>query len=34
VNACFAVLAPEDTLVIWKLERFGRSLRHLVNTVG
>ena len=34
LDACLAALAPGDTLVIWKLGRLGRSLRHLVNTVG
>ncbi len=34
LNACLAALAPGDTLVIWKLDRLGRSLRHLVNTAG
>ena len=23
----------DDTLIVWKLDRLGRNLRHLVNTV-
>ena len=26
-------LRKNDTLVVWKLDRLGRDLRHLVNTV-
>lgn len=31
--ACFKALRPGDTLLVWKLDRLGRDLRHLVNIV-
>jgi DNA invertase Pin-like site-specific DNA recombinase len=31
--ACVQALREGDTLVVWKLDRLGRSLRHLVNVV-
>jgi DNA invertase Pin-like site-specific DNA recombinase len=30
---CLKALRERDTLVVWKLDRLGRDLRHLVNTV-
>ena len=34
LDACFDYLRPADTLVVWRLDRLGRSLRHLVELVG
>lgn len=31
--ACLKALRPGDTLLVWKLDRLGRDLRHLVNIV-
>jgi len=31
--ACLNALREGDTLVVWKLDRLGRDLRHLINTV-
>lgn len=33
LDACLKALRAGDTLVVWKLDRLGRDLRHLVNTV-
>jgi DNA invertase Pin-like site-specific DNA recombinase len=32
--ACLQALREGDTLTVWKLDRLGRSLRHLVNVVN
>lgn len=31
--ACLKALRHDDTLIVWKLDRLGRDLRHLVNIV-
>ena len=31
--ACLKALRACDTLIVWKLDRLGRNLRHLVNTI-
>ena len=34
LSSCIKALRPgEDTLVVWKLDRLGRNLRHLINIV-
>jgi DNA invertase Pin-like site-specific DNA recombinase len=33
LQAALKALRPGDTLVVWKLDRLGRDLKHLINTV-
>ncbi|MCP1201086.1 recombinase family protein [Notoacmeibacter sp. MSK16QG-6] len=33
LQECLRALQPGNTLVIWKLDRLGRDLKHLINTV-
>ena len=33
LDSCLKALQPGNTLVVWKLDRLGRDLKHLVNTV-
>src|SRR4051794_3585656 len=34
LDAAVDYLRPGDTLVVWRLDRLGRSLRHLLDVVG
>jgi DNA invertase Pin-like site-specific DNA recombinase len=34
LKACLEFLKPSDTLVVWKLDRLGRSLTHLLEIVS
>lgn len=31
LDAALALLEPSDTLLVWRLDRLGRSLRHLID---
>ncbi len=34
LGRALAALRPGDTLIVWKLDRLGRSLSHLVQTIA
>ena len=34
LETCLDHLRAEDTLVVWRLDRLGRSLRHLIDTIS
>jgi DNA invertase Pin-like site-specific DNA recombinase len=34
LSACLEALQEGDTLVVWRLDRLGRSMQHLVNVVA
>ncbi len=33
LEACVKALQPGNTLIVWKLDRLGRDLKHLINLV-
>jgi DNA invertase Pin-like site-specific DNA recombinase len=33
LDACFKALCPGDVLLVWRLDRLGRSVRHLVTLI-
>lgn len=33
LTSCLKALQPENTLVVWKLDRLGRDMQHLVNII-
>ena len=34
INEAISYLRPGDTLVVWRLDQLGRSLKHLIELVG
>jgi DNA invertase Pin-like site-specific DNA recombinase len=34
LDACLEQLSPGDTLVVWRLDRLGRSVRHLIDVIA
>jgi DNA invertase Pin-like site-specific DNA recombinase len=34
LDKCLQALQPGDTLLVWRLDRLGRSIRHLIDLVG
>jgi DNA invertase Pin-like site-specific DNA recombinase len=34
INQAISYLRPGDTLVVWRLDRLGRSLKHLITLIG
>jgi len=34
LDAALAALQPDDVLTVWRLDRLGRSMLHLVSTVA
>ena len=34
LEACLRALAPGDTLIVWRLDRLGRSMLHLVTVIA
>jgi hypothetical protein len=33
LDACLGALQPGNTLVVWKLDRLGRNMKHMVSTI-
>lgn len=33
LDACLKALQPGNTLIVWKLDRLGRDLKHLINLI-
>ena len=33
LGACFEFLVARDTLVVWRLDRLGRGLKHLIAAI-